>query len=743
MPPITTAQAMALLQQGRIDAAANLFGRVLRDAPNDALAHAGLGHCLIRLGRQDEAWRSLGTACRLSDRIGQAFSDLAWLAMKRGDTAVAIKSAEHALALNNNDANAQFIVGQLRFQQRRYHDAERAFARAAQLHPDFVEARYKLGDSLFDQSDFVAASRHYDAYTRLRPQDVQGWINLGLSLLRAGNPGHARAPLEKAVALAPDRPKPAVLLASALRESNAGAAELIPALRRAAALAADAADLHLQLAKALIAQSAYGEAKQVLRRVLELDPDNLPARWLLFQRPDCAVVPDQAARTDWLARWREGIEYFTAIDWTDPKFSVQANATIASTTNFYLAYLGEPLVAEQISNAQVLRELTLAASQGIGDVPARRIVNQRRKVAVFSPSLHEHSVSRVWAGAILALDPVEFELGVFHPGEAGADDASLARFRRHAARFESGARSANEWIAALRAFAPDIVIFLDIGMHQFVQGVASLRHAPVQASTWAHPVTSGMATIDYFLGAELFEPTDAQAHYSEKLVTLPRLGCSLDLPQTVERAPRPVGGPIRFLCTQSVAKLHPQHDDLFARVLAAAPTARLDVLCNAQAEVAAALAARMRRAFATHGVDFDARCAVYPSQPTGHYHRFLGEADACLDSLDFSGCITSLDALWRDLPIVTLPGKLMRGRQTYGMLQLLELDELIARDLDDYVRIATKLARDAAWRAVLVERIGARKTALYCDRGVVESLSLFLRTVEPPDARESQNSAAR
>lgn len=132
MPPITTAQAMALLQQGRIDAAATLFGRVVRDAPNDALAHAGLGRCLMRLGRADEAWRSLDTACRLSDRIGQAFSDLAWLAMQRGDTAVAIKSAEHALTLDRNDANAQFIVGQVRFQQQRYDDAERAFARAAQ-----------------------------------------------------------------------------------------------------------------------------------------------------------------------------------------------------------------------------------------------------------------------------------------------------------------------------------------------------------------------------------------------------------------------------------------------------------------------------------------------------------------------------------------------------------------------------------------------------------------------------------
>ena len=104
-----------------------------------------------------------------------------------------------------------------------------------------------------------------------------------------------------------------------------------------------------------------------------------------------------------------------------------------------------------------------------------------------------------------------------------------------------------------------------------------------------------------------------------------------------------------------------------------------------------------------------------------------------LESLDFSDCIASLDALWHDLPIViTLPGGLMRGRQTYGMLRLLELDELVAQSKDDYVRIAVRLARDDAWRDGLRAHIRERKLTLYQDRGAVDALTEFLANVEHP-----------
>lgn len=599
-------------------------------------------------------------------------------------------------------------------------------------YPDEAAALFAQGNRAFDSGNYSEAAAHYGAYTRLRPGEAQGFINLGLCFMRTGDWQRARGPLERAVALAPDRPKPPAMLAYILEQLGVDWAERIPTLRRATTLDPGNARLQLQLAEALFGADQTSEARGVLRKALELDPHNPIAQWLDFQLPDHRVAPDQAAREAYLARWRAGIARFLAIDWHDPKFAAQANATLAAATNFYLAYLGLPLVAEHRQYGAVVRRMVRAAAPDVIETVPRRIGKKRRKVAIASPHLRWHSTNRVWCGALQALDPALFELGVFHLDTH--IDSSTEQWRSRADRFECGERSANQWIDALRSFDPDVLVYLDIGPHNMMQVLPSLRLAPVQVTTWGHPVTSGMPMIDYFLSADACEPPDGDAHYSEKLVRLPRLGTFLQPPAPPLQRVASNDGKVRLLCVQSIEKLHPGHDDLFARILAAVPNATLDILTHRERDDAQALAARLRGAFVKAGVDVDTRCRVHPRLSIPQYQEFLARADACLDSLDFSGCLSSLDTLWQDLPIVTLPGALMRGRQTYGMLALLGLDELIARDADDYVHIATRLAQDADWRASLSARIAAGKASLYQDHSVVQALAQFLGSVEPSDS---------
>ena len=60
------------------------------------------------------------------------------------------------------------------------------------------------------------------------------------------------------------------------------------------------------------------------------------------------------------------------------------------------------------------------------------------------------------------------------------------------------------------------------------------------------------------------------------------------------------------------------------------------------------------------------------------------------------------------------------------MLDILELPELVARDVDDYVERAVRLATDADWRDSLRARIRERKHRLYDDRGVIAAFTDLL-----------------
>jgi CRISPR-associated protein Csy1 len=160
-------------------------------------------------------------------------------------------------------------------------------------------------------------------------------------------------------------------------------------------------------------------------------------------------------------------------------------------------------------------------------------------------------------------------------------------------------------------------------------------------------------------------------------------------------------------------------------VLAANPHARLVLFEGRHAKLTNTYMQRFHGALASHGVDRE-RLVVLPGVDHGDYMRINALCDAMLDTLRWSGGNTSLDALAAGLPIVTLPGRFMRGRQSLGMLRSMGIDELVASDEDDYVRIATRLAADSDWRRELSARIRANAGAMFDDPRPVAAFSAFL-----------------
>jgi predicted O-linked N-acetylglucosamine transferase (SPINDLY family) len=104
----------------------------------------------------------------------------------------------------------------------------------------------------------------------------------------------------------------------------------------------------------------------------------------------------------------------------------------------------------------------------------------------------------------------------------------------------------------------------------------------------------------------------------------------------------------------------------------------------------------------------------------------LKACDLSLDTFDFSGGNTTLDALSVGLPVVTLPGEFMRGRQSLAMLNIIELPQLIAKDVDDYVQIAGGLVCDRAALSSLRSHIENRAHQLFDDERPIHALAQWI-----------------
>jgi predicted O-linked N-acetylglucosamine transferase (SPINDLY family) len=113
-----------------------------------------------------------------------------------------------------------------------------------------------------------------------------------------------------------------------------------------------------------------------------------------------------------------------------------------------------------------------------------------------------------------------------------------------------------------------------------------------------------------------------------------------------------------------------------------------------------------------------------------------GRRDVYLDSIGWSGCNSTLKSLPHDLPIVTMPGPLMRGRHGLAILTMMDVTETIAETIGDYVSIAVRLARDVAWRMGVKSRVAINKSRLYRDTACIRALEEFRdRVARPGDSR--------
>jgi len=165
------------------------------------------------------------------------------------------------------------------------------------------------------------------------------------------------------------------------------------------------------------------------------------------------------------------------------------------------------------------------------------------------------------------------------------------------------------------------------------------------------------------------------------------------------------------------------------------------MLAAASSTVTTIFGERLIAAFAEAGLDAERYCRFLAPMSMTRFAGVSRIADVFLDSLEWSGCNSTLEALAWDLPVVTMAGDLMRGRHSAAILTVLGVPELIADCPERFVELATELGRDGARRRALTTRIARDKRKLYADRACIEGLASYLHDAahaiqtSPPSTR--------
>jgi predicted O-linked N-acetylglucosamine transferase (SPINDLY family) len=239
--------------------------------------------------------------------------------------------------------------------------------------------------------------------------------------------------------------------------------------------------------------------------------------------------------------------------------------------------------------------------------------------------------------------------------------------------------------------------------------VFARKPAPVQVTYLGYQNTTGMQAMDYRLTDDWSDPPGTDAFYTEKLVRLPEaFFCYRPSPDAppVGELPALASGHVTFGSFNNFAKVTPATLDAWAKILAGVSHSRLVIL----AHNAPSLHESLLNRFAGQGIE-PGRVHIVNRCPRPEYLTRIAAVDIALDPFPFNGHTTTCDALWQGVPVVTLAGNNYASRFGSSAHNVLGLTELIAASAEQYVEIATTLARDlirlATLRGELRPRIAA------------------------------------
>jgi protein O-GlcNAc transferase len=336
----------------------------------------------------------------------------------------------------------------------------------------------------------------------------------------------------------------------------------------------------------------------------------------------------------------------------------------------------------------------------------------------------EHSIKKVFLGLIEHLARrEEFDIVVF-----GIDPSPAAQsnFPFHAVPLSS-AEDILTLCETVRAQEIDILVYTDIGQEPITYFMALNRLAPIQCVTWGHPDTTGLDTMDYYISNRLFEPPNAQASYTEKLLLMDTIPAYYYHPHEANtRLTRADFGfspkDHLYLCPQSFYKFHPDFDPILGNILRRDPQGIL-VLINAFfPDWNTLLMDRFQKTIP----DVCDRIRILGAMDYDRFLAFLSMGEVILDTLYFGGGSTTYQAFSFGTPIVTQPTHFMRGRMVYGLYQKMQIHDCIAHSAEEYVEIAVRLGTDPDYRESVKAKIQTANHLLYEDTAAVEEFGALL-----------------
>lgn len=321
-----------------------------------------------------------------------------------------------------------------------------------------------------------------------------------------------------------------------------------------------------------------------------------------------------------------------------------------------------------------------------------RLKEKKLRIGYLSPDFREHAVASFLEPFLKRYDSSRFMVYCY---STGRPDAVTKKLRvGHVHWRDLRGRSPR---TAARLISEDhIDILVDLSGH--TQGsclpIMAHRPAPVQVAGIGYMNTTGLPAIDYFLSDEVCLPTGEAASYgfTEKILRLPHShlcyapGFVREIPAAGTEAPCLRNGYVTFGSFNNFAKITNETLLLWRGILDQVRDSRLIIkgkICSITSGRAI-----VRERLTKLGISLG-RVELRPYSPD--YLEQYRDVDIALDPMPYNGGLTTCEALYMGVPVVSIRGRSHGSRFGASILTNAGVRELVVENDINYVRRAVQL----------------------------------------------------
>ncbi len=679
-------QAKHLHKKGKPDEANTVYLQVLDEFPDNVEALRLRAVYCLEKNQLNRADRLLKKAHSIEPQNAAVYNNIGSLHHARRNFSEAATFFEKALEYNPSFAYAANNLGNARRRLGEYESAIHAYEKALDIEPGLAEAWGNLANIMSQIGHRSAAVKLFNRSLAINPDNRDVWNNLGICYSNDGQAEKALSAYNKSLKIDPDfspalNNKGNLLL---LWNKAQEALECFEASAKANKYFAEAWN-GCGYAEKLLGR--LQEAVRYFKKSIQINPDYAEA-WNNLG----LTYADQGQLDNALDAFRSALVI-------KPEYS-ECHSNLLLYLNYH-ADIHEKTLYDSHAN--------WAASHQ--SFPIQKIPSESKnfshpiRIGFVSGDLCRHPIGYFLLPVLRNLSLQLFEVTCYSNNFLEDDLTAIIKKHCHQWRNISSMRD-QEALKTIQDDSIDILFDLSGHTNRNRLTLFSLRAAPLQISWLGYPHTTGVEAIDYVLSDSICLPDFMHWQFAERVAFLPNSRCCYEAPlyaPAVGDLPAEKNGHVTFASFNNPVKLNKKTIALWSNILERCENSILVLSWKTLDDKS--IKARILGLFKEQGIEREKIVLLGGARTHKQVFQDYNDVDIALDTFPFSGGLTSCEALWMGVPVISLAGKKPASRQTAGLLSEINLDNLISFSPSDFCDCAVNLAHN-------LERLSQLRTSL-------------------------------